>query len=158
MLNLATEEDLGELQRAFTAINTSNTGKITIDELEEGFEAHSAEAKEEVKAIFDEVDLDGNGEIEFTEWIVASIDKQSLITDEKLKLAFQLFDKDGGGQIDALEVRATITGSDSSTIDDEEAKLWESIIAEVDIDGSGHIEFDEFCKMIKKIIVHDEIE
>ena len=47
-----------------------------------------------MQAIFDEVDLDGNGEIEFSEWIVASIDKRSLVTDEKLWLAFQLFDKD----------------------------------------------------------------
>ena len=41
-----------------------------------------------MQAIFDEVDLDGNGEIEFSEWIVASIDKRSLVTDEKLVLAF----------------------------------------------------------------------
>ena len=49
-----------------------------------GFQSHTQEAREEVDAIFDEVDLDGNGEIEFSEWIVASIDKNSLITDEKL--------------------------------------------------------------------------
>lgn len=42
------------------------------------------EARDEVEAIFNEVDLDGNGTIEFSEWIVASIDKNLLITDEKL--------------------------------------------------------------------------
>lgn len=54
--------------------------------------------------------MDGNGEIEFSEWIVASIDKNSLITDEKLKLAFALFDQDGGGTIDSFEVKETLTG------------------------------------------------
>ena len=104
-MNLATEEDLEELTRAFKAINVSQSGKITVEELQEGFEAKTEEAKLNVKAIFEEVDLDGNGDIEFSEWIVASIDKKSLITDEKLKLAFQLFDKDGSQSIAAEEVR-----------------------------------------------------
>ena len=54
--------------------------------------------------------MDGNGEIEFSEWIVASIDKNSLITQEKLEMAFALFDKDGGGTLDAAEIKATLIG------------------------------------------------
>ena len=64
-----------------------------------------------VDAIFEEVDLDGNGEIEFTEWIVASIKKKSLLAPERLKLAFQLFDKDKTGSINMQEVKETLTGS-----------------------------------------------
>ena len=54
--------------------------------------------------------MDGNGTIEFSEWIVASIDKNSLITEEKLRLAFGLFDADGGGTISSDEVIETLTG------------------------------------------------
>lgn len=108
--NLATPEELNELQRAFNTLDISRTGKITREELYIGFSSNTQEGREEVDAIFDEVDLDGNGEIEFSEWIVASIDKNTLITDEKLKLAFSLFDADGGGTIDAKEVKATLTG------------------------------------------------
>ena len=92
MHNLATVEELNELQRAFSTLDISKTGKITREELFAGFQAYTDEARDEVDAIFKEVDLDGNGEIEFSEWIVASIDKNSLITDEKLKMAFALFD------------------------------------------------------------------
>ena len=108
--NLATAEELNELQQAFNTLDISKTGKITREELFMGFQAFTQEAREEVDAIFNEVDLDGNGEIEFSEWIVASIDKNSLITNEKLELAFNLFDADGGGTIDAKEVKATLTG------------------------------------------------
>lgn len=56
------------------------------------FGAFSADAVKEVEEIFAEVDLDKNGEIEFSEWVIASIDKTSLLTDEKLKIAFSIFD------------------------------------------------------------------
>ncbi len=41
-------------------------------------------AEEEVDRILKIADLDGNGEIEYSEWIVASMDKTKLLTDEKL--------------------------------------------------------------------------
>lgn len=64
-----------------------------------------------MEKMFDEVDVDGSGEIEFSEWIVASIDKNSLITEEKLRQAFSLFDTDGSGTIRTNEIKATLTGS-----------------------------------------------
>ena len=152
--NLATQQDLDELTRVFRAINVSQTGRITIKELEEGFEAQTEEAKQDVQKIFDEVDLDGSGEIEFSEWIVASIDKKSLITDEKLKLAFQLFDKDNSGTISPHEVRRELTMNEENETE-EEARLWKSIIDDVDMDGNGVIDFDEFATMIRKIVIND---
>ena len=80
--------------------------------------------------------MDGSGEIEFSEWIVASIDKKSLITDEKLKLAFQLFDKDSSGNVDIHEVRKELT-SKSDDLTEEEEALWSKIISDHDIDGNG---------------------
>ena len=46
--SLATQEDVNELEKAFKAINVSNTGKITIEELERGFEATDEQSKKEV--------------------------------------------------------------------------------------------------------------
>ena len=90
--HLATPEELDELHKAFDAINISRNGQITIEELSEAFNAYTVEEQAEIKKIFEEVDLDNSGSIEFSEWIVASIDKRSLISEEKLKLAFRLFD------------------------------------------------------------------
>ena len=134
-------------------MDVSKTGKITKEELFQGFQAYTDEAREEVDAIFKEVDLDGNGEIEFSEWIVASIDKNSLITDEKLKLAFALFDKDGGGTIDSAEVKATLTGFNQEEETEEDALIWAELVNEVDLDGNGEIDFYEFCHMMRKMII-----
>jgi calcium-dependent protein kinase len=108
--NLASSEELRELQISFDTLDTSGDGKIGMEELIVAFGAFSADAKKEVQEIFDEVDLDKNGEIEFSEWVVASIDKTRLLTDEKLRLAFGLFDKDGGGSISPEEIKATLVG------------------------------------------------
>lgn len=136
-----------ELQLAFNALDLNQDGKITKDELLAGFQSYTQEAIDEVDAIFREVDIDGNGEIEFTEWVVASIDKNSLLTQDKLETAFSLFDKDGNGTIDASEVKATLAGGND--IDD---KVWEELINEVNVKRKGEIDFGEFCTMMRKLI------
>lgn len=111
--NIATREELRELQLSFEALDTSGDGQIGMEELIVAFKAFSVDAKKEVEEIFKEVDLDKNGTIEFSEWVVASIDKRQLLTDEKLKIAFSIFDKDGGGSISPEEVKATLVGKNS---------------------------------------------
>lgn len=39
-------------------------------------------------------DSDGSGEIDYSEWVVATMDKRKLLTNEKLEVAFNLFDRD----------------------------------------------------------------
>ena len=70
-------------------------------------------------------------------------------------MAFNLFDKDGSGTIAALEVKATLIGADDVELDPYEEKFWREIIDEVDIDGNGEIDFDEFCIMLRKIVIQD---
>lgn len=155
--NLATAEELNELQQAFNILDISKTGRITKEELITGFQTSTHEGRAEVDAIFKEVDLDGNGEIEFSEWVVASIDKNSLITDDKLKMAFGLFDKDGGGTIDSKEVKSTLTGSNGQLqMDEEEERIWNDLVNEVDLDGNGEIDFYEFCHMMRKMIIDQD--
>ena len=47
----------------------------------------------EVDKIFIAADQDGNGEIDYSEWQVATINKYDILQEEKLKGAFALFDK-----------------------------------------------------------------
>ena len=47
----------------------------------------------EAKNVFDAADQDGNGTIDYSEWAVATINKRSILQDEKLLGAFKMFDK-----------------------------------------------------------------
>ena len=54
------------------------------------------------------VDKDGSGEIEYFEWILVTIDKRSLLSEEKLKAAFDLFDDDGSQSISPNEIKQVL--------------------------------------------------
>ena len=56
-------------------------------------------ADEEVDKIITAADVDGNGEIDYSEWLMTTINRKQLVTNEKLRNAFNFFDKDGSGQI-----------------------------------------------------------
>ena len=63
-----------------------------------------------------------------------------------MRAAFALFDRDGGGSIEAAEI-ATILGHDVNSDD----RVWQEVIAEVDSNGDGMIDFDEFQTMFLRL-------
>ena len=99
--------------------------------------------EEEVLKILEVADADGNGEIEYSEWVIATINKRNLLTDEKLQTAFNLFDRDGGGTISAVEI-SDVLGIGKKF----DSKIWEEIVGEVDQDGNGEITLVEFKTMM----------
>jgi calcium-dependent protein kinase len=100
-------------------------------------------AEEEVDRIMKIADSDGSGEIDYSEWVVATMDKRKLLTNEKLEAAFNLFDKDGSGSISANEIREVL--GVGKNIDE---KIWNEIITEVDSNGDGEVSFLEFKIMM----------
>lgn len=62
-------------------------------------------AESEVDRIMELADTDGSGSIEFSEWLVVSINLNKLLTEEKFKAAFDLFDLDHTGRIKAEELQ-----------------------------------------------------
>lgn len=109
-------------------------------------------AEDEVDRIMKIADADGSGEIDYSEWVVATMDKRKLLTNEKLESAFNLFDRDGGGSISAHEIKEVL--GVGKNIDE---KVWNEIIHEVDGNGDGEISFLEFKIMMQKLLV-DEVE
>ena len=63
---------------------------------------------------------------------------------KELQEAFSLFDLDGGGDIDATELGTVMRSLGANPSDDEIQKMIEA----VDADGSGSIEFPEFCLLM----------
>ena len=50
--------------------------------------------------IFMMVDTDGNGSIDYSEFVTACIKKDKILSRKRLKSAFNIFEKDGSGDID----------------------------------------------------------
>ncbi|CAN1799785.1 Calcium-dependent protein kinase 9 [Linum perenne] len=142
--NLSKDEIQG-LKAMFANIDTDNSGTITYEELKSGLARLGSKLTEaEVKQLMDAADVDGNGTIDYIEFITATMHRHRLERDEHLYKAFQYFDKDSSGFItkDELETAMKEYGiADDATIGE--------IIAEVDTDNDGRINYEEFCAMMR---------
>lgn len=107
-------------------------------------------AEEEVDRIMKYADTDGSGEIDYSEFVVATMDKRKLLSNEKLESAFNLFDKDGSGSISASEVKEVL--GVGKNIDE---KIWNDIVMEVDGNGDGEISFLEFKIMMQRLLIDE---
>ena len=146
---LMNDDELKSLKKLFFELDEKGKGVITKEDLFRGMDEcfdHKI-TKEEVEQIFSNIDYDNNGTISFDEFLKAAIDKKKLLTEEKLKAAFALFDMNGDGDIEAKELQE-VMGENN----DIQGDIWAKMIAEVDLDGNGVIDFEEFKDMMKKLI------
>ena len=93
---LVGKKEKEELQQTFTALDKNADGKLSREELIEGYTiiyGNAEKAIKEVEIIMKNVDVDRNGYIEYSEFLLASINKKELLSKENLKKAFQLFDR-----------------------------------------------------------------
>ena len=140
---------MNELQKAFKALDKNSDGKLSRDELIEGYRSTFGDlAEAEVDKIMKMADTDGSGEIDYSEWIVATMDKKKLLSNEKMETAFNLFDRDGSGSISAKEVKEVL--GLGKNIDET---VWKQIVSEVDGNGDGEISFEEFKTMMQKLLI-----
>ena len=140
------------MKNSFNQIDENGDGMIQKHEFIKSYKLlHPDKNQDEIEdragMIFDAADFDGSGEIDFDEWCTSNGNKNELLNEKNLKAAFQLFDKDGGGTIEAAEV-AAILGNNMS----KEEQVWMDVIKEVDINGDGQIDFEEFKVMMLKLV------
>ena len=139
---------MNELYKAFKTLDKNSDGKLSRDELIEGYREIMGDlAEDEVDRIMRVADSDGSGEIDYSEWVIATINKKKLLSNEKLEAAFNLFDKDNSGTISALEVKEVL--GVGKNIDE---RIWNDIIMEVDANGDGEISFSEFKIMMERLL------
>lgn len=84
------------------------------------------------------------------EFIAATVEAQVFLREEHLRNAFIMFDQDGSGKIDAREIVQLLTGEDFK--DDISKEQILQVIKEVDVNGDGEVDFDEFILMMRTIV------
>ena len=135
--NFINTEEQKEQREIFMAMDTDFDGKLTREELLEGFtKLGNPNPEEEVDRIMKVADFDDNGTIEFSEFCTASMDKRKMLSNQRLKAAFDMFDTDGSGQISFEEVKKLLGHGKM-----QDNNTFKEMVNEMDRDGNGEIDF-----------------
>jgi calcium-dependent protein kinase len=142
---LTTKDEREEMLELFKSLDKDGNGTLSRQEILEGMNLFSRVTgiEEEVDRIMLQVDSDGSGEIDYTEFITATLNKSRLLSRERLEIAFKMYDIDGSGTISKDELKA-IFGKQKEYGDE----FWENMIREVDKNGDGVIDIHEFSDMM----------
>jgi len=141
-----TEDQIAEFKEAFALFDKDGDGTITTKELGTVMRSLGLNPTEaELQDMINEVDGDGNGTIDFAEFLVLMAKRiKDTDSEEELKEAFKVFDKDGNGYISAAELRHVMTNLGEKLTDEE----VDEMIREADVDNDGQINYEEFAKMM----------
>lgn len=143
--NLSEEEIMG-LKEMFKSMDTDNSGTITFEELKTGLSKLGTKLSEsEVRQYMEAADVDGNGTIDYIEFITATMHMNRMEREDLLYKAFEYFDKDKSGYITVEELEQALKQYNMG-----DAKTIKEILAEVDTDNDGKINYDEFAAMMRK--------
>ncbi|CAD7688818.1 unnamed protein product [Nyctereutes procyonoides] len=131
MADQLTEEQIAEFKEAFSLFDKDGDRTITTKEL--GTD------------MINEVDTDGNGTIDFPEFLTMMARKmKDTDSEEEIREAFRVFDKDGNGYIGAAELHHVMTNLGEKLTYEE----VDEMIREADIDGDGQVNYEEFVQMM----------
>ncbi|KAI5587558.1 hypothetical protein POPTR_005G052800v4 [Populus trichocarpa] len=146
MVDVLTEEQTAEFQEAFCLFDKDGDGCITFEELATVIKSLDDSATdEELHIMISEVDVDGNGTIEFGEFLNLMARKmRENDAAEELKEAFKVFDKDQDGYISPNELRHVMINLGEQLTDEE----LEQMIREADLDGDGQVNYEEFVRIM----------
>lgn len=142
------ETKIKSLQEIFVATDKNGDGSLTIQELQATLEkAGLLESVPDLKELVTGIDANGSGVIDYREFLAATLDKRSILQDRVLWQAFTFFDKDDDGKISRKELQGVIADDSVKGMFAEEL---ERLMNEVDLNGDGEIDFEEFKHMMIK--------
>jgi calcium-dependent protein kinase len=147
--HVSNNEMIRELKAIFKELDENGDGTLSYDEIKNGFKKYYKNekiAEKELEEIIKKIDQDNNEYIEWEEFIRATVNLDTLLTEENLKIAFKTFDKDNSGILDAEEIKTALG------IMDSDSEIIKEIINEIDQNGDGQISFEEFRNMMVKVL------
>ena len=145
-----------EAIKLFNKIDINGDGQISKEELYIGLKdflnISGKELKNKVDIIFNNIDTDHNGFIEYEEFIRAAVDQNYFLSTNYLRFAFDYFDRDKNGSISFDEIEEIFFINDKNKKDSKARTQLLKCFKESDTNGNGNLTFDEFIVMTKKII------
>ena len=149
-------EHVHEAIKLFNKMDINGDGQISKEELYIGLkdflELSGDKLKNNVEIIFNNLDTNHNGFIEYEEFIRAAVNKKIFYSTNYLRFAFDYFDRDKNGCISFDEIKNIFFINEKNKNNSKAREQLLKCFKESDINGNGKLTFDEFIKMTKNII------
>ncbi|XP_071444332.1 troponin C, isoallergen Bla g 6.0301 [Hetaerina americana] len=142
-------EQIQVLRKAFDGFDNQKTGSISTDMVGEILRLMGQPFNKKIlEELIEEVDADKSGRLEFEEFVTLAakfiVEEDAEALEKELREAFRLYDKEGNGYIPTSCLREILRELDDQLTDEE----LDMMIEEIDSDGSGTVDFDEFMEMM----------
>ena len=146
MVQKWTEEQISEFKEAFALFDQDGDGTITLNELRTVMQSLGQNpTDQELTDMINEVDDDGNNEIDFEEFLsLMARNMQDLDEEKVISQGFSVFDADGDGKISLDDLRRVMESLGEQL---NENQLTE-IIRELDTNSDDAIDFEEFQAIV----------
>lgn len=164
-----TDDELKNSIESFNNMDVEGDGMLGYEEITNGLKkAGVKDIPKELAQILCDMDSDGSGQVEFTEFLAATIDRKYL-TEDNVWSAFRVFDQNGDGKISQTEMYRVLN---TRSGEGEEAVNPQDVVAlmrELSEDKDKFVDFPEFYNMMrgggpgtkkkhKKMEEHEETE
>lgn len=145
--NLSSDE-ISELRKWFITIDKNKSGTITASELEEAMKMSGYSiAEEEMKKILVNIGYLGEGIINYSDFLIATLDKKKLLDEEVLWESFKFFDVDNDGIISITDLLNAFKKAGKEFTENELMTL----MAEGKLEKLENIGFDAFKEIMERI-------
>jgi calcium-dependent protein kinase len=134
-------KQIEQLREDFYAIDTNRNGTISMEELRNALAAKGMAPHESFKV---EDGEDGSIELNYSDFLAAAMLKRVNIDEDRLVMAFETLDSEGTGFVDVEALRSSLGAEQSDHI-------LEDMIAELDSNNDGKIDYKEFLAYWKSI-------
>ena len=112
---------------------------------------YGAVDENEIDNMIHVIDLDGNGVIDYNEFLNCAINKEKILSNERLEIAFKTFDTDGSGKISVDEIMDIFTKGTKNN-EGINREVFAKMVKDADDNGDGEISFQEFKTIMKKFL------
>jgi len=146
LAGLLDDAELRPLRRAFLALDADGDGRLSRAELREGLaRGGRGLSEQELVEILDGVDVNGNGTIEYTEFLASTVDVNSCLGEDMCQHVFDVLDRDGDGHISRQDLMCCLRDRHlSEGIGAESQALVDALGARGDVS----LNVTEFAKML----------
>ncbi|XP_024025214.1 calcium-dependent protein kinase 8 [Morus notabilis] len=139
-------EEVAGIKEAFDTIDIGKKGKVNLEELRIGLLKLGQQIPDpDLQILMDSADVDGDGTLNYGEFVAVSVHLRRMANDEHLHKAFAYFDQNRSGYIEIEELRNAL----NDEVDSSSEEVVSAIMHDVDTDKDGRISYEEFAAMMK---------